>query len=255
MSFRMIRALLVLVLALPLPASADAPARLMCGPLAVLATGQSPAQHVRVMMGAAVLVSATGVMDVQCASGLRGPSPALLIGTFTPQGDLVDVYETSPFRRVLRYNNGIVAGVTLHPAARGTMALVLNDGHFAHYGGLSQADSPAEIPLVACGRGGAWVDCTREFPDVIKSCLALYVDMLDYAGHSPEDDATAQGGALGTYACQLLRGQDSVSDVEHAIVVQSGNTAAARRIAAWVGAHAADVRQWLAGRGTRLLSP
>ena len=83
---RTIRAALILFLILPLPASADAPARLTCGPLTVLTTGQSPDQHTRVTKGTEALASAAGVMDVQCASGLTGSSPALLIGTYTPGG-------------------------------------------------------------------------------------------------------------------------------------------------------------------------
>jgi len=257
MRSRMIRVLLALAIALPLPASADSPARVTCGPLTILTTGQSPDQNVRVVKGPEVLAAAAGVMDVQCASGFTGPAPALFITMYTGGEhccNVLEVYAVDPFRRVLRYDNG-VAGWTLHGAARGTVALVLNDGHFDGYGGLSHSYSPAEIPLVACDRGGTLVDCTREFPDVVKSCVGLYVDALGYAGNNPEDDVAAEGGALGTYACQLLGGQDSVDAVERALVRESGNATAARRIAAWVRTHAADVRQWLAVRGARLLSP
>lgn len=257
-----VAAILLALASGPSAAPAAVPFRLACGPLGVTASGSPPLQHVQFARGAAVVETVDfepegNLVAVQCRAGVAGPGPAVLISNYT--GGMhccytVSVYTTAPFRQVLAFDNNSVRW-TFHRTPGGAEALVLNDGHFDYYGDLGHVWAPVVLPLVACYRTGRFVDCTREFPDVIAACEARYTADLDHDREliTPEDgDRPWQGAALGVYLCGLLRGQTSVDATARLMVKATGDPTLARRVAVWLRAHSAEARRWIASRPSLL---
>jgi len=259
---RVVAVLIALAItASPLGASA-APTRLTCGPLQVTTGGAPHRQYVRFAEGTAVLATVefepqAKIASVDCRANVAGPAPAVLVTNYTGGMHccyVLSVYTTKPFRRVLVFNNNNI-GWTLRQGPDGTLAVVLNDGHFDYYDDLTHIWAPSDFPLAACYRGGRFVECTRDFPDIIRACEAHYsADFrhLRELGTPEEGDRPARGLALGVYVCRLLGGPASVDAVAGLLATETGDGALARRVAVWLRHHAADARRWIASRAREL---
>lgn len=133
--------------------------------------------------------------------------------------------------------------------AAGTPELILGDDSFAYFGELCYACSPHWLPLVACYRTGSFVDCTRQFPEVVQRSIQEHREWLDdielriksgeikVEPRWPAEFWTA-GPVLGIYANLVMLGQD---DAGWAIV---RSRARSEQVLKWFECHRRTVQQW-----------
>ncbi len=131
----------------------------------------------------------------------------------------------------------------------GNLELILGDDSFAYFGGLPYAWSPAWLPLVACYQKGAFADCTRRFPDVVRLSVEFFrarlkdTELRIKSGEiepSPEwpADFWIAGPVLGLYANSVLLGQDSEGWAAVLSKIRS------KRVLKWFECNRPTVQRW-----------
>ena len=140
----------------------------------------------------------------------------------------------------------------------------MGDDTFSYFGGLCFACSPSLLPLVACYRNGSFVDCTREFPNVVQESIESYRAQLEDTQRriksaelevSPwwarewDADFWIAGHVLGIYANSALLGRETSGWAFVRSAVKSA------RVLKWLECHRPTVQGWARHREEILHSP
>jgi hypothetical protein len=149
-------------------------------------------------------------------------------------------------RQLLEYESGNAAGFELRDLnGDGRVELVVGDDSFAYFDDLCYACSPSHLPLVACPTDGAFQDCTKRFPDLLRSWLTRYVDRLKPPG-TDADVKDVEGAALGVLAVSVLLGEEAAG------VEMIRKAVANVDVMKWVERARPKVRDWAEARGKKL---
>jgi hypothetical protein len=113
-------------------------------------------------------------------------------------------------RKILEYEAGNAGGFEVRDLdGNGRLELLLGDDSFAYFDDLSYACSPRRFPLVACSGATGWLDCTRQFPEVLRAALAGYLEQLAPVERDGTGLLTVKGAALGVLALSVLLGEEA----------------------------------------------
>jgi hypothetical protein len=204
------------------------------------------------------------IMDVECRSLTGDGVPGLIITTYSFGAHCCTTIYVLSLRSepklLMRFFEGNGGGYEVRDLkGDGHLQLILNDDSFAYFGGLSYAGSPARLPLVACYGHGSFIDCTRQFPDVVRDSSELYrgefmetqlrikSGEIETSPGWPADFSIA-GPVLGIYANSALLGQES----EGWAVVRS--SIRSERVLGWFECHRSTVLRWARHREEILLN-
>ncbi len=253
------RAALLALAALSCAARADAQpppvARISCGgyeavPSGAAANGRPTRLSIQKEGRLLVTVSDWAVVRVDCADIDGDKTFELLVSTYSGGAhccETVRVWalEKKP-RTLLEYAAGNAGGFELKDLdGDGRQELLLGDDSFAYFGDLCYACSPSHLPMIACAVDTGFQDCTRKFPDVLRSALARYSERL----MPPSDDRdvkVVEGAALGTLALWCLLGDEDKGLQSIRDAVKSDE------VMAWLERARPQVHDWAAARGKRL---
>jgi hypothetical protein len=192
------------------------------------------------------------VTRVECADLENDRTLELLVSSYSGGAhccETLRVWTLEPKapRKILEYEAGNAGGFELRDLdGDGRLELQLGDDWFAYFDDLSYAHSPRRIPMVACRVATGWLDCTRQYPDVLRAILADYVGQLAPAG---TDDGTRQavkGSALGVLALSVLL------DEEEAGIEAIRRAVASEDVLKWLERARPKVRAWAQTRGRKL---
>jgi hypothetical protein len=208
----------------------------------------------------------TAIRGVECRSLTGDGVPGLIITTFSfGMHCCTTIYVVSLMfepKLLLQFFAGNGGCAIEDLKADGSVQLNCDDDSFAYFGGLCFACSPTSLPLVACYRNGSFVDCTKQFPSVIRESIESYRARLkDTQGRvesgelevSPgwaaewDADFWIAGWVLGIYANYVLLGQDSKGWAEVRSVVRS------ERVLKWFECNRPTVQRWARHREEEIL--
>jgi hypothetical protein len=197
-------------------------------------------------------VSDWRITRVECADIDNDRTPELLVTSDSGGAhccETLRVWTLGPTpAQVLEYEAGNAGGFELRDLdGDGRAELLVGDDSFAFYDDLCYACAPRYLPLVACLADGAFRDCTKRFPDVLRSWMARYTARME----APADAAavkSVEGAALGVLAISVLLGEEAAG-VE-AIRTAVGSDDVMR----WLERARPKVRDWARTRGKKLKS-
>lgn len=197
-----------------------------------------------------VTVSDWAILRVDCADFNNDKTFELLVSTYSGGAHCCETLhvwalEKKP-RKVLEYAAGNAGGFELKDLdGDGRQELLLGDDSFAYFGDLCYACSPSQLPMVACSTARGLEDCTRKYPDVLKSALPRYTARLA----PPKSDSEVkdvEGAALGTLALWSLLGDEEAGLQAVRDAVRNDE------VMKWLERARPQVRDWLSARGKRL---
>jgi hypothetical protein len=197
-------------------------------------------------------VSEWMVTRVACADLENDKAPELLVTSYSGGAHCCETLrvfalELKAPRRILEYEAGNAGGFDVRDLdGDGRLELVLGDDSFAYFDDLSYAHSPRRFPLVACRGAAGWLDCTRQYPDVLRAVLADYVGRLAPAGSDEATRQTVKGSALGVLAVSVLL------DEEEAGLETIRRAVASDEVMKWLERARPKVRAWAQTRGKKL---
>jgi hypothetical protein len=210
-------------------------------------------ERLMIQRGAQVLVTVTsaGEIEAKCTDVTGDSRADLIVQTYSGGAHCcfdIYVYQFAPtVRRVLNYEAGNAGGFEVRRLG-GRIVVELGDDSFAYYKDLCYACSPAYLPLAACFREGAFVDCTRRYPQVVTRFVSFYTARLQDAMKFTDESRLVymRGAALGIYAAYALmrRERDGLPAVRRLTTEPA--------VLTWLSAQQADVRTWLAKRAAHL---
>lgn len=161
----------------------------------------------------------------------------------------IQVFQLQPaFRRILDFGAGSAGGFSVRRGPGGRPALILGDDGLAYYGDLCFACSPSYMPLVACYDGTRFVECTRQFPAVIREAIKDSIEQLGQAIRSTHDSRPyyMKGAALGVYAAYALLGKETDG------LATVARIAPEPEVTSWLVNQRGGVAEWLRERAGRL---
>jgi hypothetical protein len=232
-------------------------ARVTCGAYEAVPSGVGQSGHptrLSIQKDGRLLqtISDWWVTRVECADLENDKTPELIVTTYSGGAhccETLRVWTLEPKapRRILEYEAGNAGGFELRDLdGNDWLELLLGDDSFAYFDDLSYAYSPRRFPLVACSRATGWVDCTRQFPEVLRPALAGYVDQLAPVGSDDARLQTVKGAALGVLALSVLLGE------EEAGLETVRRTVASDDVMKWLARARPKVRDWAQTRGKKL---
>jgi hypothetical protein len=249
-------ALLLLALAAR-PARAQEPSvqRLSCGGYDVVPSGFGSAgrpSRLSIQKGGRLLESITDwtITSTECADITAGQARDLVVRTFSGGAhccETLRVYALAEKPRLLLlYEANNAMGVEVRDImGDGRRELILGDDSFAYFDDLSYTESPRSLPLIACFVDGRFDDCTRQFPEWLRSRRDDDLARLT----PPEGDTglkEAEGRALRVLALSALLGEEEQGLTTIRAAVSD------ERVMAWLSKALPHVRDWLAARGKKL---
>jgi hypothetical protein len=192
------------------------------------------------------------IMAVVCTDATGDGKPKLIVESHS--GGMhccttIRVFLLQPsFRQILNYEAGNAGGFMVLRTPNGSPALALGDDSFAYYDDLCYACSPAHMPLVACYSNGRFVDCTRQFPQLIQEAIRSSVERLKEAVADTHESRLMymKGGALGVYAAHVLLGREADG---RALVMR---IVPEPEVTTWLVNQRGGVMKWLRSRTGRL---
>jgi hypothetical protein len=195
-------------------------------------------------------ISDWSITRVDCADFNGDKTFELLVTSFSGGAHCCETLrvwalESSP-RQILEYESGNASGFELRDLnGDGRMELVVGDDSFAYFDDLCYACSPSQLPFVACATDSGFEDCTKRFPDLLRSSMARYVDRLRASG-AGTDVKEIEGAALGVLAMSVLLGEEDAGIEIIRKAVANGD------VMTWIGRARPQVRDWAQARGRRL---
>jgi hypothetical protein len=249
-------AIAILLLAAPAAPAQPAPVRrLACGAYDVVPSGFAAAgrpTRLTIQKGGRLLATLTDwtISAAECSDITADGVPELVVRTFSGGAhccETLRVYALADTARlVLLYEGNNAMGAEVRDInGDGRHELLLGDDTFAYFDDLSYTRSPARLPLVACFADGRFHDCTREFPELLRTERAKFL-----AGLEPPASTDArkedEGQALGALALSVLIGEEEQG--LHAIRAAVRDEA----VMAWLAKALPQVRDWAAARGKKL---
>ncbi len=197
-------------------------------------------------------VSDWRITRVECSDVESDKTLELLVATYSGGAhccETIHVWTLEPRtpRKVLDYEAGNAGGFDLRDLdGDGQLELLLGDDAFAYFDDLCYACAPRRLPLIACSGATGWVDCTRQFPQVLRAALAGYVGQLAPVGADAAKLQTVKGSALGVLAMSVLLDEEAAGlDTVRAAV-------ASEDVMRWLERARPKVRDWARTRGNRL---
>jgi hypothetical protein len=229
-------------------------ARVACGEYEAVPGGTADGRPTRlgIQRAGRLLLSVTdyAVLRVECADSDADGTPELIVSTFSGGAHCCETIHVWALGRkpekLLEYEAGNAGGFERRDLdGDGREELVLGDDTFSYFGDLCYACSPSRLPLVACRTARGFEECTRRFPDVVKSAIATAAGRV-----KPPADAAdvpfVEGAALGWLAASTL-----IGDAEPAM----GRIRAAvgsDEVMKWLERARPQVRDWAAARSKRV---
>jgi hypothetical protein len=198
------------------------------------------------------MVSDWWITRVECADFENDKTPELLVTTYSGGAhccETLRVWTLEPKapRKILEYEAGNAGGFDVRDLdGNGRLELLLGDDSFAYFDDLSYAYSPRRFPLVACSGATGWLDCTRQFPEVLRTALVDYVGRLSSIGSDDAARQTVKGSALGVLALSVLL------DEEEAGLETIRRAVASDDVMKWLERAHPKVRNWALTRGKKL---
>jgi len=197
-------------------------------------------------------VSDWWITRIACADLEEDKTPELLVSSYSGGAhccETLRVWTLEPKapRKILEYEAGNAGGFDVRDLdGNGRLELVLGDDSFAYFDDLSYAYSPRRIPLIACSGATGWLDCTRQFPEVLRPLLADYVARLAPIGSDDAARQTVKGSALGVLALSVLLDEEEagLDTIRRAISDDD--------VMKWLDRARPKVRDWARTRGKRL---
>jgi len=208
-----------------------------------------------------------GITEVACKSLTGDGVPGLILTTYSFGAHCCTTIYVLSLRSepklLLQFLAGHDGGYDIRDLkGTGTLQLILGDDTFSYFGGLSFAGSPSLLPLVACYRNGSFVDCTREFPDVVQESIESYRARLEDSRRRIESgeleaspwwaaewdaDFWIAGHVLGIYADLAILGQERAGWAVVRSEVRS------TRVLKWFECHRPTVQRWAGHREKEIL--
>jgi len=232
-------------------------ARLSCGAYEAVPSGVGQSGHptrLSIQRDGRLLqtVSDWWITRVDCSDIENDNTPELLVASYSGGAhccETLRVWTLEPKapRRILEYEAGNAGGFELRDVdGNGRLELLLGDDSFAYFDDLSYACSPRRFPLVACSGATGWLNCTRQFPEVLRPALAGYVDQLAPVGSDDARLQTVKGAALGVLALSVLLGEEEagLETVRRAV--------ASDDVMKWLERARPKVRDWAQTRSRKL---
>jgi hypothetical protein len=231
-------------------------ARLTCGayeavPSGASSTGQPSRLSIQRNARLLLTVSDWSITRVECTDFNRDKAPELLVTSYSGGAHCCETLhvwslEAKSPRKILEYAAGNAAGFDLRDLdGDGRQELLLGDDTFAYFGDLCYACSPMYVPLVACSVDRGFQDCTRKFPELVRSWLGRYLERLG-PPTGPDDVPFVEGAALGVLALSSLLGEDEKGLETVRAAVKSDE------VVRWLERARPQVRDWLDARGKKL---
>ena len=240
-------------------ASAQRPAiaRLTCGAYQAVPSGMGESGHptrLSIQRDGRLLhtVSDWRITRVECADLENDKTPELFVATYSGGAHCCETLrawtlEPKAPRKILEYEAGNAGGFELRDFdGNGRLELLLGDDSFAYFDDLSYAHSPRRFPLIACGGATGWLDCTRQFPDVLRDALAGYVEQVASVGTGDPEWQALKGPALGILALSVLL------DEEEAGLETVRRAVSSHDVMKWLERARPKVRDWARTRGRKL---
>jgi hypothetical protein len=232
-------------------------ARVTCGDYAAVPSGVGENGHptrLSIQKEGRLLemVSDWWITRVECVDLENDKTLELLVASYSGGAhccDTLRVWTLEPKapRKILEYEAGNAGGFAVRDLdGNGRQELVLGDDSFAYFDDLSYAYSPRRIPLIACSGATGWRDCTRQFPDELRTVLADYVAHLAPIGSDDAARETVKGSALGVLALSVLL------DEEEAGLATIRRTVSSDDVMKWLERARPKVRDWARTRGRKL---
>ncbi len=232
-------------------------ARVTCGAYEAVPSGVGESGHptrLSIQKNGRLLemVSDWWVTRVECADLENDKTLELLVTTYSGGAhccETLRVWTLEPKapRKILEYEAGNAGGFEVRDVdGNGRLELLLGDDSFAYFDDLSYAYSPRRFPLVACSGATGWVDCTRQFPEVLRAVLGGYLAALAPIGGDDTIRQSVKGSALGVLALSVLL------DEEEAGVETIGRAIASDDVMKWLERARPKVRSWAQTRGKKL---
>jgi hypothetical protein len=232
-------------------------ARVTCGAYEAVPSGVGESGHptrLSIQKGGRLLqtVSDWWIARVECADLENDRTPELLVTSYSGGAHCCEtlrvwILEPRAPRKILEYEAGNAGGFDVRDLdGNGRLELLLGDDSFAYFDDLSYAYSPRRLPLVACSGATGWLDCTRQFPEVLRTVLAGYVGHLAPIGSDDAARQTVKGSALGVLALSVLL------DEEEAGLETIRRAVASDDVMKWLERAHPKVRNWALTRGKKL---
>jgi hypothetical protein len=232
-------------------------ARVTCGAYAAVPSGVGDSGHptrLSIQKDGRLLemVSDWWITRVECADFENDKTPELLVTTYSGGAHCCETLrmwtlELKAPRKILEYEAGNSGGFELRDLdGNGRLELLLGDDSFAYFDDLAYAYSPRRFPLVACSGATGWVDCTGQFPEVLRAVLVDHVGQLAPFGSDDAARQTVRGSALGVLALSVLL------DEEEAGLETIRRAVASDEVMKWLERARPKVRDWARTRGRKL---
>jgi hypothetical protein len=232
-------------------------ARVACGAYAAVPSGLGQSGHptrLSLQKDGRLLATVSDwmVTRIDCEDLDNDKTPELIVTTYSGGAhccETLRVWTLEPAapRKILEYQAGNAGGFDVRDLdGNGRLELVLGDDSFAYFDDLSYAHSPRRFPLVACGGAAGWIDCTRQFPEMLRAVLVNYAGQLAQAGSADADRETVRGSALGVLALSVLL------DEEEAGLETVRRAGASDDVMKWLERARPKVRSWAQTRGRKL---
>lgn len=229
--------------------------RLPCGAYEAVPSGVGSAgkpTRLSIQKGGRLLltISDWSITRVDCADFNNDKTLELLVTTYSGGAHCCETLRawalgTSP-RQILQFAGGNADGFELRDLdGDGRMELLIGDDSFAYFDDLCYACSPSHLPMVACYADGAFQDCTRRFPEVLRSALTRYLDRVK-PPDADTDIKQVEGAALGVLAISVLLGEEDKG------VEAVRQAAASEEVMKWLERARPKVRDWAEARGRKI---